>query len=166
MRTTWPRRHDLGAPGQPGQSAQADEGSVAILILGMCMIALVLILGVVTVTSAHLARIRLLDTADAAALDASDTVDDRIYHDGVEVGVPLSDTGVRDAANAYLASRTLPPRMTSWAIAPGTGSPDGSIAIVVLTGTAQLPVLTSVMEAFGGSITITVESRARADLSP
>jgi hypothetical protein len=34
------------------------------------------------------------------------------------------------------------------------------------TGTADLPILSSVVEAIGSSITLTVEARARADIDP
>ncbi|MFN8097765.1 MAG: pilus assembly protein TadG-related protein [Dermatophilaceae bacterium] len=141
-----------------------DEGSISLFILGLCVIGLVLVLGVVTVTSAQLARMRLLDAADAAALDAADSITDSAYTSGIGDAVPLSDAMVSETASAYLASRPLPERMESWSIAPGTGTPDGSTAVVVVTGTADLPVVTPLLEALGGSITITVESRARADV--
>ncbi len=160
------RRAPSRRPAAQEQEQGQEEGGIALLLLGLCVISLVLILGVVTVTSAHLARMRLLDVADAAALDAADTVDERIYTDGITDAVPLTDAGVRGTAGAYLAGRALPPRMRSWSIAPGTGSPDGTTAVVIVTGTADLPVITSALAALGGSITITVESRARADVAP
>ena len=109
---------------------------------------------------------RLLDAADAAALDAADTVSDVVYVNGVGEAVPLTDAAVVQSASAYLSARPLPSRMQTWTIAPGTGSPDGTSAVVVLTGTAELPIIGSALDALGGSITITVSSRARADVVP
>ena len=142
-----------------------EDGGITILIIGLCCIALMLILGIITVTSAQLARMRLLDAADAAALDAADSIDDRVYSDGIDKAVPLTDATVWAAAGAHLAASPMPDRMRSWHLDGGTGSPDGETAVVVLTGTAELPIASRVVEFVGGSITITVESRARADVN-
>jgi Flp pilus assembly protein TadG len=56
---------------------RGEEGQIGILILGLFSIVLVLILGAIDVTAAQLARMRLLDAADAAALDAADALDER-----------------------------------------------------------------------------------------
>lgn len=164
----------LGAPGGAGRGQRppaaapdaAEEGGITILIIGLCMIALTLTLGIVTVTSAQLARMRLLDAADAAALDAADALADRAYVDGIGQAVPLTDDTVWVAAQQNLAARPLPDRMQSWHVDGGTGTLDGETAVVVVTGTADLPILSSVVEAIGSSITLTVEARARADIDP
>jgi hypothetical protein len=49
-------------------------------------------------------------------------------------------------------------------LAGGTGAADGRTAVVRLQGRATIPMLASVVRVFGGSVTITVESRARAGL--
>ncbi len=141
-----------------------EDGGITILIIGLSMIALTLILGIITVTTVHLARMRLLDAADAAALDAADALDDRIYADGVGTAVPLTDDSVWVAASELLGTRPMPDRMRAWSLASGTGTPDGETAVVVLTGTADLPILSRAVEFLGSSITLTVESRARADV--
>ncbi len=142
-----------------------EDGTISLLILGLCVIGLVLILGGITVTSAQLTRMRLLDVADAAALDAADNITDGVYSSGIGDAVPLSSASVVESVSNYLGSRALPDRMRSWSLASGTGSPDGTTAVVVLTGTAELPVLTPVLDAVGSSVTITVESHARADVA-
>ena len=43
---------------------------------------MLLIAGTVAVTSAHLARMRLLDLADGAALSAANALDDSAYEQG------------------------------------------------------------------------------------
>lgn len=144
-----------------------EAGQVSILLIGMVAVALTVVLGVVGVTSVQLARIHLLDAADAAALDASDALDEATaYATGVGAGVPLTDAGVAQAASEHLASRTLPSRLTGWQVAAGTGTPDGRTAVVVLSGGARIPVASSVLSAFGGSVPIAVTSTARSDLEP
>lgn len=142
-----------------------ESGAVSVLVIGMVAIALVLVLGVVGATSVQLSRIRLLDAADAAALDAADAIDeDSVYREGLGEGVPLTDAGVLDAAGSHLAGRGLPPRITGWSLGPGSGSPDGRTAVVVLQGRASIPLISRILDPFGGGVTITVESRARSDL--
>lgn len=150
----------------PSGLRRREEGQVTLLLLGLSMVVLLLIVGTVAVTSAHLARMRLLDTADAAALDAADALDARAYGSGVEVAVPLSDTSVRDSVAAYLRSRPLPTGLEAWAIDPATGSPDGRTAVVALSGRAGLPMVGGLLDGLGGSVTIHVVSRARADVEP
>lgn len=137
---------------------------MSILILGYTVVAILLIVGTIAVTSAQLSRMRLLDAADGAALDAADSLDLGAYRDGIEDAVPVNDGTVAATAERYLAERPLPVGMNSWAVTGGTGSPDGQTAVVRLTGEAELPLVGGLLDALGGSVTITVESRARADL--
>lgn len=137
---------------------------MSILILGYTVVAILLIVGTVAVTSAQLSRMRLLDAADGAALDAADSLDLGAYQQGIDASVPVSDATVAATASRYLADRPLPVGMNAWAVTSGTGSPDGRTAVVRLTGEADLPLVGGLLDALGGSVTITVESRARADL--
>jgi Putative Flp pilus-assembly TadE/G-like len=143
-----------------------ERGQISILILAMTVIAATLIVGGVAVTSAQLSRMRLLDAADGAALDAADSLDTTAYQKGLDHAVAVSDETVRATAEQYLASRPLPVGMIGWWVAPGTGTRDGQTAVVRLTGEADLPLIGPALSALGGSVTITVESRARAELSP
>ena len=149
----------------PGEQRR-EEGQVSLLILGLTLIALLLVVGTVAVTSAHLSRMRLLDAADAAALDAANALDARAYTAGIGATVPLGDATVQDAAGAYLASRPLPTGITHWQVDPGTGSPDGRTAVVALSCQADLPMVGGLLDAVGTSVTIHVVSRARADVEP
>ncbi len=147
------------------RSANPEQGALSILVLGMVLITLTLVLGVVGATSVQLSRIHLLDAADAAALDASDAVDaESAYGGGLADGVPLTDSGVQQAALAHLARREVPDRLSGWVVSPGTGSPDGRTAVVVVSGQAQIPLVSAILRQFGGGVTITVESHARSDL--
>lgn len=144
-----------------------EAGQISVLLVGMVAIALTVVFGVVGVTAVQLSRIHLLDAADAAALDASDALaEQRVYAEGLGEGVPLSDESVIEAASAHLAARKRPARVAGWAVAPGTGTPDGRTAVVVVTGVARIPVASAVLGVFGGGVTITVTSSARSDLIP
>jgi hypothetical protein len=142
----------------------AESGQVTLLVLGFTVEVILLILGTIAVTSVQLSRMRLLDAADGAALDAADSLAVAAYSDGLGGAVPLSDATVTLTARRYLAGRPRPPSMLAWAVSAGTGSPDGETAVVRLSGRAEVPVVGGVLEALGGSVTITVESRARAAL--
>jgi hypothetical protein len=155
---------DLLCGRRAGRRLGPESGQVSLLILGFTAVAILLVTGTVVATSAQLARVRLLDAADGAALDASDALDTRAYAEGLGAAVAVSDETVRTAARQYLAGRTLPVGVTAWQLASGTGSPDGETAVVRLVGEARLPVVGRVLSALGGSVTITVESHARSDL--
>lgn len=132
-----------------------------LLILVFAMICILLVTGVVGVTSVHLSRMKLLDVADGAALSAANALDDTAYGGGVGGAVPLSNASVREAATEYVSSRPLPGGMTQWGLGGATGTPDGELAVVEMTGVADVPMIGWLL---GDGVTITVVSRARADL--
>ncbi|WP_068401551.1 pilus assembly protein TadG-related protein [Kribbia dieselivorans] len=138
-----------------------EQGQISVFILGLAVIAAVVAFGAAAVTSAHISRMQLLDAADAAALDAADAGAEAAYGEGLGRALPLSDAVVVQTANTYLAGRTRPARMREWGVAPGTGAPDGATAVVRLTGVAELPFVGGMLDGLGGTVTITVESRAR-----
>lgn len=145
-------------------TAQCERGSMTMLVIGCMAVAVLLILGTVVATSAQISRVRLLDVADGAALDAADALDLSAYGDGLGDSVVISDGTVWDAAESYLAARERPTTFTSWQVEPGTGTPDGVTAVVVLSGQVRLPAVGPLLEAVGSSITITVRADARAGL--
>lgn len=137
---------------------------MTLLVIGCMAIAVLLILGTIVATSAQISRVRLLDVADGAALDAADALDLSVYGGGLGDSVAISDRTVWDSAQAYLAARERPESITSWRIAPGTGTPDGGTAVVVVSGQVRLPVVGPLLEAVGSTVTITVRGDARAGL--
>lgn len=141
-----------------------EDGRITLLVLGLTVIALTLVLGGLSVTSVHVSRMRLLDAADAAALDAVDDSAEAIYAEGIGTTLPVTDEAVQGAAAETLVTRDLPGGMNSWAVAGGTGTPDGETAVVRLTGDADLPLVGDLLRGLGGSVTVTVESRARAGI--
>jgi len=144
---------------------QRERGQISLLIIGFTVIALMLIIGAVDVTAVQLARARLLDAADGAALDAADALDSgSAYGLGMGTAIALTDSSVRQSAAQYLTVQPRPLGVTSWVLTDGTGSPDGQTAVIRLRGTADIPIAASVLAAFGGAVDITVESRARSEL--
>jgi hypothetical protein len=141
-----------------------EQGSITPFILGLTVIAMLLIAGTVAVTSAHLSRMRLLDVADGAALNAANAFDDSAYTNGVGDSVPLSNASVQQRAAEYVASRPRPGSILAWRLASGTGTTDGSTAVVALTGEAELPMIGPALRELGVTVTISVRSQARADL--
>ncbi|HET7397779.1 MAG TPA: pilus assembly protein TadG-related protein [Intrasporangium sp.] len=142
-----------------------EEGQISVLILGLFALCLALILGATDVTAAQLARMRLLDAADSAALDAADALDEAAaYRGGLHGTLLLTDASVQQSAAAHLARIPRPSGITAWGLDAPTGSEDGQTAVVTLTGRASLPMSGWLLERFGGGVTITVRSRARAPL--
>ncbi|KAB7743206.1 hypothetical protein GA707_13880 [Nostocoides sp. F2B08] len=137
---------------------------MTLLVTGCMAIAVLLILGTVVATSAQLARVQLLDVVDGAALDAADALDARAYEQGLDDAVAISDATVWESATGYLGDRDRPSRVTVWGIEAGTGTPDGTTAVVVVTGRVELPVVGPLLDAVGSSVTITVRGSARAGL--
>ena len=144
--------------------ARDERGSISLFILGLTLLVMLLVAGAVAVTSAHLSRMRLLDLADGAALSAANALDESAYAQGVGESVPLSNASVQEQAASYLHSRPRPGSISEWRLAPGTGTPDGRTAVVVVVGEAELPMVGPALRDLGISVTIRVESRARSDV--
>ncbi len=143
-----------------------DDGSVSILVIGFSVVAVMLVIVGIAATSVQLGRTKLYDVADAAALDAANTLDARVYTEGIGTVVPLADRSAREAALAYVSSVPTPQGIVRWSLQGGTGAPDGNVAVVVLRGEIRIPLVTAVLHAAGGRVTVTVTSRARSDVTP
>lgn len=142
-----------------------ERGQLSVLLVGIFSITVLLVLGGIDVTAAHLARVRIIDAADGAALDAADALDERgLYQGGLGDAVTISDLSVTTAAANYLAGRPRPAGITSWRVAPGTGVTVGPTAVVVVEGVVDLPITGGALAVFDRPITIQVEARARAPL--
>ena len=132
-----------------------------LLILVFTMVCILLITGVIAVTSLHLSRMKLLDVADGAAQAAANALDDTAYAGGVGDAVPLSDATVQQTAGEYVASRPLPAGMAQWGLGGQTGTPDGELAVVHMSCVAEVPFIGWML---GEGVRVNVVSRARADL--
>lgn len=143
------------------RAGERESGQISLLIVGLFAVVALLILGGIDLTVAQLARLRLVDAVDAAAWDAADAVDmSQLYSGGTLASIPLSEASVRQSVAEYLAARPMPDHVTSWSIAPGTGTPDGRTAYVVVTAQVRLPMSGWIQDLVGSSVTITVDSRA------
>ena len=146
---------------------RGDRGRIIILCAGLFALLGLLIMGGVDVTSIQLARVHLLDAADAAALDAADAADKTaIYRGGVGSTIPLSSDSVQVDARRELAAQELPAHVAGWAVVDGTGTPDGRTAVVRVSGTVHPPLFGGLLKAVGGDVTITVQAKARSDVDP
>jgi Putative Flp pilus-assembly TadE/G-like len=144
---------------------EAEDGQIMLLVLGYTLVAILLVVVAVDVTAVYLARTQLRDAADAAALDAADAAyAPSVYVEGVGPTVPLSDATVRTAVGSYLSAYRAPDRVDQVRVDQPTGSPDGRMAVVALTGRVRLPMLGPVVAAWSGGVTVSVEARARADV--
>lgn len=150
-----------------------DDGQVLLLTLLYVILAFSLVVVVIDATAVHLARTQLLDAADAAALDAADSIDVASTYGqaddtstegkpGQPMQLALTDASVRRQVDTYLSTYEAPTRVDGVVIAPGTGSRDGRSATVVLTGSVRLPLVGAVVQGWTDGIDVTVRSTAIA----
>jgi hypothetical protein len=125
---------------------------------------------VVSATAVHLQRNRLIALADAAALDAADSLEaSEFYRDGAvddRSVVPLSDAGVQASAQRYLSDSAATEGIEGVALGAPTGSPDGRTAEVTLQARARLPLVSVVIAAWSDGVPLRVTARARAAAVP
>jgi hypothetical protein len=147
-----------------------EQGRVTLLVLFYLVVCAGLVLAVSSAAAVHLARHRLQATADAAALDAADALDEgRFYGEGAgdrSRPVPVADVTVRDSVRRYLAAAGAEERLPGLAVAGPTGTSDGVTAEVTLTMIAPVPVLGALLDRWSQGVPVTVTSRARAAQKP
>ncbi|MGL4173559.1 MAG: pilus assembly protein TadG-related protein [Actinomycetota bacterium] len=144
----------------------ADAGQLSILMVGFVVVCLGLIAVVVDITAVHLARSQLLDLADAAALDAADSVQaGAVTTKGLETSLPLTARDVTEQASRFVADAPAPTRLREITVLPATGTTDGRSATVVLQADVRLPLGRWVVAAVTrDDVRVTVQSTARGDL--
>ncbi|MFF3063027.1 pilus assembly protein TadG-related protein [Oerskovia sp. NPDC057915] len=147
---------------------RGDSGQILLLTSAFVAFALLLVTVVVSATGVHLDRKRLLDVADAAAIDAADSMSEDTFYEG-RVPLPqeqavlrLSDAEVRASVEEFLAAH---PEMLDDLHAVTiveASTPDGRTAQVGLAGLSR-PVLVSwVTQLWSDGILVRAESSARA----
>lgn len=147
-----------------------DEGRITVLVVGYFVVVAALVGVVGSVAAVQTARQRLVALADAAALEASQAVDEQAYYRAGLAGpagggsLPLTDAGVRAAAAQSLAAADAQGRFPSLVLGPATGTPDGATAQVELSAVVDAPMLPVTVRDTVGGVPITVLSRARAPL--
>lgn len=143
-----------------------DDGRISILVAGLFGLLAMLVLGAVDVTAVQLARMHLLDVSDSAAADAADAIDEGdVYQQGVGAELRLTDGSVAQRAGDSIGRQQVPTNVTSWSLIGGTGSPDGRTAVVRLRGNVRPPITGGILDFFGTDISVTVESKARSEVT-
>lgn len=143
------------------QGEDPDDGQISVLVIGFAVVALLLAVVVMAVTSVYVGERKLQVLADNAALAAADTfVELRHGAQGAPPSAVLDDAAVAGAAASYLDT------VSAWAGTPGlalaapTGSPDGRTAEVTLNAVVRPPVV-NLLVPDGVAITATSEARAQ-----
>jgi uncharacterized membrane protein len=152
----------LSAPtkcsGQP-----AEDGQMIVMIVGYVLLALLVVTVVIGISSVYLEHKRLLSLADGASLAAADS-----YTLGEVAGATgspsavLGSERVRNVAADFVARSPASARFDGLAVTQGTGSPDGSTAVVVLSSVVHPPVVNFLVP---DGIRIEAASAARSRLT-
>jgi hypothetical protein len=140
-------------------SLQSDQGSILPLVIGCCVLALALILGVASATSLYVERKRLLSVADGAALVAAQSFDVSLAPQSNASGVQpqLSNATVIDGARRYFSS--VPAATLHGATLVAASTPDTRTAVIRVRA-AWLPPVISYF--FPSGIPLEAESSARS----
>jgi len=144
-----------------------ESGQIMLLTIGVVLLALGLVLAVASASSVHLERKRLYDAADQIALDAADRLDQDLYFQRQQEGLPpavvLSDAQVRDAVTAVLTDSPELFAGYQEVRVVSASTPDGRTAEVVLRARVRPTLLTWATAGFSGGVIVSAEARARAD---
>lgn len=144
-----------------------EDGQILLLSIVYGVLALVLVTVVISASSVHLERKRLLALADHAALAAADALDaDAYYARGDALPsdgglVLLTSDSVRSAAQGHLDASPATGRLTDIHLAEAT-SPEGRTARVTLTATSRPPLAGWAIAAWSDGVALQVTASARA----
>ncbi|WP_018760184.1 pilus assembly protein TadG-related protein [Arthrobacter sp. 135MFCol5.1] len=134
-----------------------------VMIVGYVALALLVATVVIGISSVYVEHKRLLSLADGASLAAADSymLGDVSSQGGTPSAV-LNPARVRNVASDFVGRSPAAQRFAGLAVAPGTGSPDGSTAVVVLTAAVHPPVVNFLIP---DGIRIEATSTARSRLT-
>lgn len=126
----------------PQGRRSSEDGQLMVLIVGFVLVALLVATVVVAASSVYLEHKKLLSMADGASMAAADsfTLGQLESSSGTPTAI-LSAGRVRSAAADYLSRNSAYGRFSDLAVAPETGSPDGSTAVVVLSAAVHPPIV-------------------------
>lgn len=136
-----------------------------LLSIAFGILALLLVTAVVSASSIHLERKRLLALADLSALAAADAVSDETYYGRSATGsdaalVTLTPSGVRGAVEDHLSESTAASSFTDLTVVEATT--DGRTAVVTLRSVAVPPLLSWATAPWSEGVPLQVTARARA----
>jgi uncharacterized membrane protein len=144
-------------------SAQADEGSVLLLILGLVVLLVLVVTVVVDVTALFLARRDLFAAADGAALAGAQAVDEvRLYTEGVGEGpLPLQPVRAEQAVRDYLRDVGVGGRLDRFQVDVDATTYSVSVRLV---GVAPLPFVSRLTPGAGGGVEVVASATAATSL--
>lgn len=146
---------------RPGQAAE--DGQMAVMIVGYVLLALLVVTVVIGISSVYLEHKRLLSLADGASLAAADSYTlGEVAGEGGRPSTTLGSERVRNVAADFLARSPSSTRFDGLAVTGATGSPDGSTAVVVLSTVVHPPVVNFLVP---DGIRIEAASTARSRLT-
>jgi hypothetical protein len=120
----------------------AEGGQMIVMIIGYVMLALLVVTVVIGISSVYLEHKRLLSLADGASLAAADSYTlGEVTGPGGSPSAVLGSGRVRNVASDFVARSPASARFNGLAVTQGTGSPDGSTAVVVLSSMVHPPVV-------------------------
>lgn len=138
-----------------------EDGRILVLAAGLFALLGVLVVGGIDVTAVQLAKMRTLNAADSAALEAADSLDqEALYTAGLGAAVPLTDARVHSTAVASLARQELPANVGAWQVT-GASAADPGTARVQVQALVHPPITGGLLAFVGTDVSVTVESRAR-----
>ncbi|MFJ5860504.1 pilus assembly protein TadG-related protein [Pseudarthrobacter sp. NPDC092439] len=147
----------------PGEQQDREAGQITVMILGFVALALLVATVVIGISSVYLEHKRLLSLADGAALAAADSYTlGEVETRGGPPSASLNAARVKNAAADFVTRSPGSLRFDSLAVAPSTGTPDGTTAVVVLTAVVRPPVANFLVP---GGIPIEASSTARSRLT-
>lgn len=148
---------------QPRSGQPRDAGQLMVLIIGYVLLALLLTTVVIAASSIYIEHKKLLSMADGASVAAADSFTlGQLETGGGSPTAVLTGARVRSAAVEFLDRSSAFARFSGLAVGPGTGSPDGSTAVVVLSAAVHPPVVNFLVP---DGIRIEASSTARSRLS-
>lgn len=134
-----------------------------VLIVGYVLLALLLATVVTAASGVYIEHKKLLSLADGASVAAADSFTlGQLETGGGSPTAILTGARVRTAAVDFLDRSAAFTRFDSLSIGPGTGSPDGSTAVVVLSAAVHPPVVNFLVP---DGIRIEASSTARSRLT-
>lgn len=147
-------------------ASSRDDGQIMLLSLVYGLLVLLLVTAVVSASSVHLERKRLLALADLTALAAADALDEAAYYSRSSVGpdrglVVVTPTTVRQSAEAHLLASPASADFEHLTLVAAT-TPDSRTAEVTLAAVARPPLLSQATAAWSDGIRIQVTASARA----
>ena len=149
--------------GRPSRGQSNDAGQLMVLIIGFVLLALLLTTVVIAASSVYIEHKRLLSLADGASVAAADSFTlGQLESGGGSPTAVLTGARVRSAVVEFLDRSSATTRFSGLAVGPGTGSPDGSTAVVVLSAAVHPPVVNFLVP---DGIRIEASSTARSRLT-